>query len=119
MSANQALTVASLQRAVQQASQTGNWIVIVYPTAELAEQGRNIIPAMLPEGSTGGGRTTLLPSGGRVSVVTGSETPFQTEESLTVMFLEWGGATDKKFDGMAAWRAASSTVIGAEGGRAA
>jgi hypothetical protein len=117
VSANRSLTIASLQDAVQQAVQTGDWIVVVFPTTKASDAARNVLPAMLPEGSSGGGRTSLLPDGARLSVVSSSDIPFPTPSGFTAMFLGWGGATEKEFAGMATWRSASTKI--AEEGRAA
>ena len=118
VSSSRSLTIASLQSAVQQAVRTGGWVVAVYPTTEASEAARNLLPALLPDGASGGGRTALLPGGGRVSVVASLDPPFQTSRIFGVMFLGWGGAKESEFGGMSVWRAASTQVL-AEEGRAA
>ena len=119
VSADRSLTIASLQKAVQQSAKTGEWVVVIYPTPEIAARARKVLPAMLPDGSTAGGRTMLLPNGGRVSVVAGDDEPFQVESDLTVQFLEWGKASPANFKRMSLWRAISVKVLGEGAGRAA
>lgn len=93
---------------------TGSWLVVVYSTEAEAKDAQKVLPGLLPEGASGTGRTSILPGGGRISVVDSSVPPFGGQ-GYTAIFLDWKEGTEQQFTGMAAWRAASRRNITAVG----
>lgn len=91
----------------------GEWVVVVVPDASEFLTAYNICAAgALPPGSSLGGRTALLPSGGKVSVVAVGTDPFIPDgEPYTVMFAGWGDDIAADNRRMLLWRQRASRVI--------
>lgn len=114
VSSTRSLDIAALQGALSQALTSQRWVVVVYPKAKEAEAARRDLTALVPDGSSGGGRTTLLPGGGRISIVAANDPPFEPGADLVVAFHGWGAASSKEYEGMNAWRQRSSSVLRGE-----
>lgn len=116
VAAKHSLNIANLRTAIDQAAKSGGWVVVVYPDAETGARARRVLPAMLPEGSSAGGRTALMPGGGKLSVVSAEDEVFDPGTPVTAMFFGWDVATDRQYRGMAAWRSRASVIIGVSDG---
>lgn len=113
VAALKSLYASHLKDAVHLAAQTKGWVVVLYPTRDLCHQGRLATIAMLPEGATSGGRTSLLPSGGKISVVSPEDDIDMGDNPFSMVFLGWGEAQTDAFRGVRAWREKALQVIDA------
>ena len=112
LTATQIKSVSSLRLAVDHAVREGVWVAVVVPLKQAASELRSFLPAMLPTGSKGGGRTALLPGGGRVSIAASDEPVFVPDGTpLTIMLVGWGAGVEKDFRKLGAWRNAATNIL--------
>ena len=112
VAAEQSILLSSIQSALQYAMQEGHWVVVVAPSGKPVEAARRTLTSILPTGTTGGGRTFLLPGKGRISVADAAEKVFVPEGTeFTAMFVTWSVAETSSLQGMSRWRSASKRVI--------
>ncbi len=109
------IEVAALCAAVAHARETEDWVVVVARGGPSGSQGLlQALAAGVPAGTAMGGRTALLPEGGRVTVAAGSE-PVEGS-GFRVMFLGYGTAADAREELMLhTWRQAAEGVLVADG----
>lgn len=80
----------ALQAAIAHAGRTREWIVVVVPTADgVSGRVAQTLVTLLPPEASICGRTALLPGGGRVTVIGGSQ-PLHGD-GFRVMFLGFDG----------------------------
>ena len=102
--------ITEFQHARSVADRKKQWVVIVVPS-ELGNEGRTALSA-LANGHSCGGRTMLLPSGGKVSVIEAPEPVFvPPSQAFYVMFVGWGGHKASDAKEMTRWRAAAKDTI--------
>jgi len=103
--------IFALQAVVEHAKHFREWIVVVAPTdEEKSSTLSRMLVSVLPPEATLCGRTALFPSGGRVTVVGGSQ--FLHGDGFRVMFLGFE-STSLPADEIAqhAWRKAALGVV--------
>lgn len=64
--------ISAIRAAVEHARQSGDWIVIVAPSGGPETALQEALTAVRPPDASMGGRTLLMPGGGRVTVTGGS-----------------------------------------------
>ncbi len=106
--------MTDVQQAISHAKISGDWMVIVCPNADTATPCSQILAASVPDDARFSGRTAILESNGRVSVVVAAEEVFIPDETpFVVSFLGWTSSTKSK--GMAKWGEKSSRVLSSGG----
>jgi hypothetical protein len=108
----QASIVATLWTAASIAARTKEWVIVVVP------DGSDFISAFgacaagaLPSGTSLGGRTALLPGGGRLSITPVGQDPFVPTGTLySVMFAGWGDDIAADNRRMLLWRQGATQV---------
>lgn len=103
-----------LKLALDRAQDTKGWFVLILPNdMELQDRCRSIIAGILPATAKFGGRTAVLPGGGRVSVTRATDPVFIEEGTpFTTMFVGWSNNPSREDSrGMAAWRDRCSDSI--------
>jgi len=106
------LSTLNLAVGIDHAVLNQEWVIVVFPDQDQAHEARRALPALLPSGTRGGGRTFMLPSGGRISVVCALDPLFVPQDKeYTVMFLGWSGASTTGYASMAAWRDRAASRI--------
>jgi len=73
-----------LRGAVAEAYREGTWIVVVVPEKDTAALVR-ILRGLVPDGSQCGGRTVLLPDGGRISLVSVHDDEFDAHGCRAIL----------------------------------
>jgi hypothetical protein len=103
--------IFAIQAAIAEARRSRAWIVVVTPTdEELASTLGRMFVTLLPPDASLGGRTAVLPNGGRVTIVAGSE-PLHGD-GFRVMFLGFEGKLLPADEiAMHAWREAAKGTV--------
>jgi len=103
-------TISSL---ASQAEASDEWIVVITPDgSEFLSTVVAYWADMLPAGASRGSRTTVLPRGGRLTVISSKAEPFIPEDiPFTLTFQGWGDGmvVDTKQVGL--WRAQATRLI--------
>ena len=94
------------------ADSTKSWVVVVCPDdSSFHRSFRSAAGGMFPNGASFSGRTALLDSGGRISVVPVSASPTFVVGPFSVMFRGWDEDLAADSSRMSVWRAAAKRVI--------
>ncbi len=108
---DKSLLLSRLREAVQHAIQTRTWMVLICPTTKEAQGIQALLASLLPDGSSGGGRTMILPLGGRITAACVQDTGIVPQGGVfTVMFVGWEDTKLERWSGMGRWRSAASQV---------
>lgn len=104
---------SSLRYAADEAMRNSSWVVVVCPDgSDFLTTFQNSAGGLLPTGTSVAGRTALLPTGGRISVVAVGDDPFiPAGTPFSVMFCGWGDDIAADNRRMQLWRAGASRVI--------
>ena len=101
--------LADVQRAIQRAIETGDWVVLLCPDQITAASYKRSLACALPEGAPFSGRTARLVNG-RISVAFISEKLFvPSGKSFVLTYAGWK-STDTS-DGVTQWQSRASKVI--------
>ena len=105
--------VASTLRHAAEATGTEKWVVVVCPDgSDFLTTFQESAAGLLPAGTSLAGRTAILPSGGRLSVVAVGTDPFLPPGAIySVMFCGWGDDIASDNRRMQLWRAGAARVI--------
>lgn len=105
VSSERPMLLSILRLAVNYAYKRKTWVVVLCPTSGETESARKSMAALVPDGTTGSGRTFLLPGGARISVAQVSDDVFVPDGTrFAVLYAGWSAAGDNSLRGMAAWR---------------
>lgn len=80
---------SAVAQGYQYALSTGQWVVLLCPTAPLMAEARQILAAASPVGSKFSGRTVEFPNGGRVSVCLPGTEPFVESRPFLLKLVCW------------------------------
>lgn len=99
-----------LQKILKYAGDSGEWVVIVCPNAQVCGECSRYIAAALDPKAKFSGRTAILPGGGRVSVSSATEPIFLSDpHQFTASFVGWEG--ESRADAMVRWQEASQKTF--------
>ena len=105
--------ISTLGIAVDHALNNREWVIVVCPdSSAVLSTYQQCGGGLLPAGTARGGRTDLLPNGGKVSVVA-ADTPLFVPEGqpFTVMFLGWGDDIIADAKQMGRWRHDATRIL--------
>jgi hypothetical protein len=106
------MLLSNLRVAVGYARQRKTWVVVLCPTSGATEDARKSMAALVPSGTSGSGRTFLLPDGVRISVAQVCDEVFVPEGTpFAVLYAGWSTAGDSSLKGMDAWRARATGEV--------
>jgi len=105
VSSERPMLLSVLRLAVEYALKRQIWVVVLCPTGGETENARKSMAALVPDGTTGTGRTFLLPGGVRISVARVSDEIFVPDGTpFALLYAGWSSAGDTSMRGMSSWR---------------
>lgn len=108
----QATIVATLKTAASIAALSKEWVIVVVPDgSDFLSAFGTVAAGSFPPGTSLGGRTALLPGGGRVSVTSVGQDPFVPKDTpYSVLFAGWGDDIAADNRRMLLWRQGATAV---------